>query len=52
MPTRTFAAALTLVTILALPALSLAQKPMELTALDYIQIQQLIAKYEIGRAHV
>jgi hypothetical protein len=45
MSTRTCAAALTLATILALPVASLAQKPMELTALDYIQIQQLIAKY-------
>jgi len=43
--TRIFAAALTVVGILALPASSLAQKPMELTALDYIQIQQLVAKY-------
>jgi hypothetical protein len=32
-----------LAAILASPAL--AQKPMELTALDYIQIQQLVAKY-------
>jgi hypothetical protein len=38
-------AALTVVTLLALPAVSPAQKPMELTALDYIEIQQLIAKY-------
>lgn len=45
MPTRIFTAALTVATVLALPALSLAQKPMELTALDYFQIQQLIAKY-------
>jgi actinorhodin biosynthesis protein ActVIA len=29
----------------ALPVLSFAQKPIELTALDYIEIQQLIAKY-------
>jgi hypothetical protein len=45
MPTRTCAGALTVAAILALPASSLAQKPMELTALDYIQIQQLVAKY-------
>ena len=38
MRTRTFAGALTVVTILALPAVSPAQKPMELTALDYIEI--------------
>src|ERR1043165_3009512 len=30
---------------LGFPAASLAQKPMELTALDYIEIQQLVAKY-------
>jgi ketosteroid isomerase-like protein len=45
MSTRTLAGALTAVTILALPASSPAQKAMELTALDYIQIQQLVAKY-------
>jgi hypothetical protein len=45
MTTRTFAAALTAFCLLALPALSQAQKPMELTALDYIEIQQLVAKY-------
>ncbi len=45
MTTRTFAAALTAFGLLALPALSQAQKPMELTALDYIEIQQLVAKY-------
>jgi hypothetical protein len=44
MSTRTFAAALILA-MLALPASSHAQKPMQLTALDYFQIQQLVAKY-------
>ena len=41
MPRRLFAACA--LAILAAPAL--AQKPVELTALDYIQIQQLVAKY-------
>ena len=45
MTMRTFVGALSIATILALPAPSQAQQPMELTALDYIQIQQLIAKY-------
>jgi len=45
MPTRTFAAVAAVAATLALPASSLAQKPIELTALDYIQIQQLVAKY-------
>ena len=45
MPTRTCRATLTVVALLALPALSFAQKPMELTALDYIEIQQLVSKY-------
>jgi hypothetical protein len=45
MTTRTLAATLTAASLLALPALSQAQKPMELTALDYIEIQQLVAKY-------
>jgi hypothetical protein len=31
--------------VLALPAASLAQKPAPLTALDYIEIQQLVARY-------
>ena len=44
MSTRPFVSAFA-VAILALPPPSLAQKPMEFTALDYIQIQQLIAKY-------
>ena len=39
------AGTLSALSILALPVVSLAQKPMELTALDYIKIQQLIAKY-------
>ncbi|MEO8467229.1 MAG: nuclear transport factor 2 family protein [Gammaproteobacteria bacterium] len=45
MSTRTLAAAFAVVACLALPAVSVAQKPIEFTALDYIQIQQLIAKY-------
>ena len=45
MPTRALVGAFTVVTILALPVPSMAQKPVELTALDYIQIQQLVAKY-------
>jgi hypothetical protein len=45
MSTRLFAAALAVLTVLLLPVASLAQKPTELTALDYIQIQQLVAKY-------
>jgi hypothetical protein len=40
-----FAGALTVVSMLVMPAASFAQKPMELTALDYIEIQQLVAKY-------
>jgi hypothetical protein len=42
---RNFTGALAVVAGLALPATCLAQKPVELTALDYIQIQQLVAKY-------
>jgi hypothetical protein len=47
MPTRTYRAraTFTVAAILALPASSFAQKPMELTALDYIEIQQLVSKY-------
>ena len=45
MLTRTLARGLALVGALALSAASVAQKPMELTALDYIEIQQLVAKY-------
>jgi hypothetical protein len=33
------------VTLFQLPLASPAQQPMELTALDYIEIQQLVAKY-------
>jgi hypothetical protein len=43
--TRTSSGALSLAAMLALPVASQAQKPTELTALDYIQIQQLVAKY-------
>jgi hypothetical protein len=43
MPIRTTNCALLLSTVLATP--SLAQQAMELTALDYIEIQQLVAKY-------
>jgi hypothetical protein len=45
MTRRGFAGVLSIVAILALPLPGLAQKPIELTALDYIEIQQLIAKY-------
>jgi hypothetical protein len=45
MVARVFAGALAAAVTFALPALSFAQKPMELTALDYIEIQQLIFKY-------
>jgi hypothetical protein len=45
MLTRTFALALSVTMLAALPAPSQAQKPMELTALDYFEIQQLVAKY-------
>ena len=45
MSTRPFVRAFAVAAILALPTVSRAQKPMELTALDYIQIQQLVAKY-------
>ncbi len=44
MSTRTLAGILSAI-ILTCPVASFAQKPMELTALDYIQIQQLVAKY-------
>ena len=44
MSTRILAAALSVAAALE-PASSFAQKPMELTALDYIEIQQLVAKY-------
>src|SRR5213592_3145890 len=42
---RITAGTLAVASILTLPAPTLAQKPIELTALDYIQIQQLVAKY-------
>jgi hypothetical protein len=42
---RITAGTLAVASILTLPAPTLAQKPIEFTALDYIQIQQLIAKY-------
>ena len=45
MSKRISAAIPAIVTLLALPVVTLAQKPPEFTALDYIQIQQLIAKY-------
>jgi hypothetical protein len=37
--------AIALVTLSALPLAGSAQEPMPLTALDYIEIQQLVAKY-------
>lgn len=45
MTARTIVGALSTVIFLALPLASQAQKAMELTALDYIEIQQLIARY-------
>ena len=45
MRVRFVVSAFTAAVILALPVGSKAQQPMELTALDYIQIQQLIARY-------
>jgi len=44
MSTRILAGILSAIT-LACPFAAFAQKPLELTALDYIQIQQLVAKY-------
>jgi hypothetical protein len=45
MSPRTIIGALALAASLARPVSSLAQKPQELTALDHVQIQQLVAKY-------
>jgi hypothetical protein len=45
MLTRIHVAACVFAAAIALPLASHAQKPMELTALDYIEIQQLISKY-------
>ena len=45
MSTRAFFAVPAVVAVLVLPAVAFAQKPTELTALDYIEIQQLVAKY-------
>lgn len=45
MAVRTIVRTLSAVTILALPVASKAQQAMGLTALDYIQIQQLVARY-------
>jgi hypothetical protein len=45
MLTRSVAAALSVLTLVALPASIPAQEPMKLTAMDYIEIQQLVAKY-------
>ena len=45
MSTRILAGAFASLSMLALSPVSVAQKPMQLTALDYIEIQQLIAKY-------
>ena len=45
MAARVFAGALAAAVAFALPVLSFAQKPMQLTALDYIEIEQLIFKY-------
>jgi len=44
--TRTFIAVLTFAVFVTLPGTALAQqKVMQLTAMDYIEIQQLVAKY-------
>jgi actinorhodin biosynthesis protein ActVIA len=45
MSLRTIVGALSASAVLASPAASTAQRPTELTALDYIQIQQLVARY-------
>jgi hypothetical protein len=45
MISRTLAGVFSAVTILVLPLKSPAQETMQLTAMDYIEIQQLIAKY-------
>jgi actinorhodin biosynthesis protein ActVIA len=45
MTTRTLAGVLAAATIFAAPATTFAQQPLELTALDYFEIQQLVAKY-------
>jgi hypothetical protein len=45
MRTRALAAAFAAIVVGAAPECGMAQKPMELTALDYIEIQQLVAKY-------
>jgi hypothetical protein len=45
MPIRSMVGSLASVAILVLPAVSYAQQPMALTALDYIHIQQLVARY-------
>jgi hypothetical protein len=45
MPIRTAAGALAAVALMAFPLTNLAQQPTKLTALDYIEIQQLVAKY-------
>jgi hypothetical protein len=45
MITRTWVRALALAGLVVPPGIGLAQKALELTALDYIEIQQLVAKY-------
>jgi hypothetical protein len=45
MISRTGFATILAASILAFPGASKAQQPIELTALDYIQIQQLVARY-------
>ncbi len=45
MTIRMLAAALSICATVALPTASTAQDPMELSALDYFEIQQLVAKY-------
>lgn len=45
MSTRSTASALAVATLFTIPLSSSAQEPVELTALDYIEIQQLVSKY-------
>jgi actinorhodin biosynthesis protein ActVIA len=45
MPMRNFVGSIAVAILCALPLCASAQEPMKLTALDYIEIQQLVAKY-------
>lgn len=48
MPAQKTSLAPALLAALAIPVAGLSQEPMELTAMDYIEIQQLIAKYAVA----